>query len=290
MTDITTIHDAQRAAQSRLAARFGDAEATALTRELFGYLFGYTPIDLVLHKDKEISPFMQEKADKVVDRLLAGEPLQYITGTARFFGLDFGVTPAVLIPRPETEELVDMIVNEYGDRPDLRVLDLCTGSGCIALSLARALKFAQVEATDISPEALEVARRNAAALRVRARFKEADLLSLNPDGREWDIIVSNPPYVLESEARDMESVVLDHEPHLALFVPDSDPLRFYRPIARYAAASLAPAGRLYLEINPLECDDLLALLRSEGLHDPEAVIDMTGRRRFIIARSPRHEE
>lgn len=290
MTEITTLHDSQAAARDRLARKFGEAEATALVRALFGWLYGYTPVDLVLHKDKEISAFMQGKVDKVVDRLLAGEPLQYITGEARFYGLDFEVTPDVLIPRPETEELVDLIVKEYGAAVDLRVLDLCTGSGCIALSLARALKFPRVEATDISAAALAVAARNAGRLKVRPRLVEADLLALRPDGREWDIIVSNPPYVLESEAKDMEPTVLDHEPRLALFVPDSDPLRFYRPTARYAAATLSPGGRLYLEINPLECDALLALLRAEGLRDPEAVRDMTGRRRFIIARSPRYEE
>ncbi|MDE7397649.1 MAG: peptide chain release factor N(5)-glutamine methyltransferase, partial [Muribaculum sp.] len=188
-----------------------------------------------------------------------------------------------LIPRPETEELVDMIVDQWSDKSDLTVLDLCTGSGCIAVSLARVLKFPKVEAIDISEAALSVARRNATAQRVSVKFSQADILKWTSD-ENYDIIVSNPPYIADSERTAMEPNVLQWEPAIALFVPDDDPLRFYRPIAAIAARQLnEDGGTLYLEINPLFADELTDLLKEYGLRNIEVHRDMTGHKRFVTA-------
>ena len=258
-----------------------------MTRIIVDEMLHYSPVDAVLRKDNTISAFMCGKIDKVVERLLADEPIQYIFGKARFYGADIKVTPAVLIPRQETEELVDIIVGEQSERQDLNVLDLCTGSGCIAVTLARVLKFATVEGVDISEDALKVAGDNASAAHVKVKWRLADVLSL-PDtaSPRYDIIVSNPPYVLESEKKAMDKNVLDHEPHLALFVPDDDPLRFYTPIARYAAKALKARGRLYLEINPVCADRIVDLLTSLNFKDVETRLDISGKQRFVTATSP----
>ena len=189
-----------------------------------------------MNGDREMLPFTAEKIDRVADRVAAGEPVQYAVGKARFMGNDYRVTPAVLIPRPETAGLVDMICKEYDGRSDLRVLDIGTGSGCIAISLARALPFSSVTAFDISAEALAVARDNARSLGVSVDFRQTDILKAEPggDSRSFDIVVSNPPYICRSEAADMDARVLDHEPAQALFVPDDGPLLFYTAIGRYA--------------------------------------------------------
>ena len=200
------------------------------------------------------------------------------------------VREGVLIPRPETQELVDCIVKEWGDCSDLSVLDVCTGSGCIAVALARGLKWADVTAIDISEAALGVARDNVTQLKVNVTLRQGDALAMeSPAEPLWDIIVSNPPYIAENEKRDMEQNVLRYEPHLALFVPDNDPLRFYKAIGRYAAASLRAGGELYFEINPLYRDTLVTMLEGEGLVDVESWADAEGRQRFVKAKSPRDD-
>ncbi len=289
MADIS-LHDAFAATRQSLAGHFPADEALALSRAVYSEIAGYTPVDIVLRKDTTISDFTRRRIDEVVNRLLADEPLQYILGHTRFYGFDIIVSPSVLIPRPETEELVDMIVKDWGDRTDLRVLDICSGSGCIAVALARYLKFPIVSGVDVSGAAIEVARRNAAALKVKVDFEIADALTMKmPDEPQYDIIVSNPPYVLESEAKTMDANVIDYEPKIALFVPDDDPLKFYKVIGRYAVAGLLPGGKLYLEINPLEVGPLCEMLSSLGLNDVHSVADMTGRQRFVIAKSPLYD-
>lgn len=289
MADIS-LHDAFAATRQSLTGHFSADEALALSRAVYAEVAGYSPVDIVLRKDTTISDFTRHRIDEVVKRLLADEPLQYIFGHTRFYGLDIIVSPDVLIPRPETEELVDIIVKEWSDRTDLQVLDLCTGSGCIAVALARGLKFPIVKGVDISEAAIDVARRNADALKVKVKFTVEDVLAMQPPKEPvYDIIVSNPPYVLDSEAKAMDANVLDYEPHLALFVPDDDPLRFYKAIGRYAAGALLPGGKLYLEINPLEVEPLCEMLRSFGLEDVHSVADMTGRQRFVIACSKNYD-
>lgn len=264
-----------------LAAVAEPQEAQAMIRIICEDIFNYDQVDVALRQDSELPEFAQQRITDIISRLQRHEPLQYIVGSARFHGHRFKVTPAVLIPRPETEQLVDLIVDE-NSASDLRVLDIGTGSGCIAISLARALKFAQVDALDVSRDALAVARENAAALKVRVNFFESDILSPQPAAR-YDIIVSNPPYVCWHERESMECNVKDYEPGQALFVPDNDPLLFYKAIAPYAAQSLEKGGRLYLEINQRFGQEVKKLLEESGLDEIRIIEDSYGNTRFAAA-------
>jgi release factor glutamine methyltransferase len=267
--------------RSGLAGVAEPQEVQAMIRIICEDIFNYDQVDVALRQESELPDFAQERVTEIIARLRRHEPLQYIVGSARFHGHRFKVTPAVLIPRPETEQLIDMIVDE-NPASDLRVLDMGTGSGCIAISLARALKFAQVDALDVSRDALAVARENAAALKVKVRFFESDMLSPQPPAR-YDIIVSNPPYVCWSERESMERNVLDYEPGQALFVPDNDPLLFYKAIAAYATASLERGGRLYLEINQRFGNEIKRLLEDHGFDEVRIIEDSYGRTRFAAA-------
>ncbi len=257
-------------------------EAQALIRIVCEDVFNYDQVDVSLRQDSELPEFAPQRIADIISRLRQGEPLQYILGCARFHGHKFKVTPSVLIPRPETEQLVDLIIDE-NQGSDLRVLDMGTGSGCIAISLARALKFAQVDALDVSRDALAVARENAVALKVKVRFFESDMLLPQPAAR-YDIIVSNPPYVCWSEREAMERNVKDYEPGQALFVPDNDPLMFYKAIAPYAAKSLERGGRLYLEINQRFGAEVKRLLEGAGFDEVRIIEDSFGNTRFAAAR------
>ena len=256
-------------------------EAQAMIRVICEDVFNYDPVDVALRQESELPEFAQDKVADIIARLRRHEPLQYIVGSARFHGHRFKVTPAVLIPRPETEQLVDIIVDE-NTASDLRVLDMGTGSGCIAISLARALKFAQVEALDVSRDALAVARENAATLKAKVRFFESAMLSPQPPAR-YDIIVSNPPYICWSEREAMDRNVKDYEPGQALFVPDNDPLLFYKAIAPYAAQSLEGGGRLYLEINQRFGNEVKRLLEDNGFDEVRIIEDSFGKVRFAAA-------
>ncbi len=256
-------------------------EVQAMIRVICEDVFNYDQVDVALRQESELPDFAPQRIADIIARLQRHEPLQYIVGHARFHGHQFKVTPAVLIPRPETEQLVDLIVDE-NDGSDLRVLDMGTGSGCIAISLARALKFAQVDALDVSRDALAVARENAAALKVKVRFFESDMLAPQPAAR-YDIIVSNPPYICWSEREAMDRNVKDHEPGQALFVPDNDPLLFYKAIARYASESLERGGRLYLEINQRFGNEVRRLLEDNGLDGVRIIEDSYGKVRFAAA-------
>ena len=281
-----TIRDFFRTTVGRLSAAVGtEAEATA--RIIFEDVAGYDRNYIFADGDREILDFTQSKIERVVEKVIGGEPVQYAVGKARFMGMDFNVSPAVLIPRPETEGLVDLITDRWGARRDLRVLDLCTGSGCIAIALARALPYARVEGVDISGDALAVAKKNAADLHAPVSFCQADVFKMNaPEKAENDIIVSNPPYVAESEKAQMDARVLRYEPSLALFVPDSDPLKYYDAIAGYACASLRPGGMLYFEINPLFSAGLSAMLKSKGFDDMTVLRDYRGTKRYATAVRP----
>lgn len=270
-------------AVSRLTPLYGKGEAQAMLRIIIGYLKGYSPVDIVLNGDKETSDYLNNKVENIVSRLLGHEPLQYILGQVDWHGMVLKVTPAVLIPRQETSELVDIITDAEGGREDLRVLDLCTGSGCIAIALARGLKFPQVTGVDVSEEALAVAKENTAALKANVKLVQADI-SMPHDFGEQDIVVSNPPYVLESEKSSMSKNVLDYEPATALFVHDDDPLEFYKAVEQIASQSLVPGGRMYLEINPLTADNLSEYLNGRGWQDVAVLLDVHGRKRFISAR------
>lgn len=280
-----TLGDVIAGLRSGLAPKFGEREATQMIYFALEQLKGWSGVQIAIRRDEELSDFIIGELEEAFGRVLADEPIQYVFGKAHFYGMDLKVTPATLIPRPETAQLVDIIAERYGDRSDLRVLDIGTGSGCIAIALARNLPFARVTATDISTDALEVAKANAAALRAKVEFKHIDMLdtaAMDKLGQQ-DIIVSNPPYILLKEAEAMEPNVVDHEPATALFVPDADPLRFYTPTIALAARNLAPQGRIYLEINPLCAGQISAALTKAGLADAEIIKDYQGRDRFAIA-------
>ena len=244
--------------------------------------------------DKNRLPELQEK----FSRLESGEPLQYVTGHMQFCGFDFKVTPDVLIPRQETELLCRHAI-EFVSRisrmrqssgkfaSPVRALDLCTGSGCIAISLSLALKFPILYSSDISQAALAVAQENAKRLKSRVKFLQSDILSADTDENErFDIIVSNPPYICEEERGEMDKNVLGYEPSTALFVPDDNPLLFYKAICQYAKHALKPGGRLYLEINSRFPKETCMLLQDAGFCNVSAENDYCGRPRFVKAIKP----
>ena len=222
--------------------------------------------------------------DSVINDIRAWRPVQYIIGTAEFAGMDFEVSDAVLIPRPETEELVDWIASEVGDSAS--ILDVGTGSGCIAIALSRAVSGSSVWALDISAEALAVARRNGAKYAPDVRFVEGDALSDFSAlfDEKFDVVVSNPPYIPDSDSRLMRRNVTDYEPHTALFVPDNDPLLFYRSIARTALRMLKAEGKLYFEIYELLADEMQRMLRAEGYEEIVVREDFRGKPRMICAK------
>lgn len=269
-----------------LSPIFLQGEINSLIKIIFENLKGYSQVDIIMHGDDELSDYIKGKVQSILTRLLNHEPIQYILGDAYFQGMHLKVTPHTLIPRPETEQLVDIIVEE-NHASDLRVLDIGTGSGAIAIALARALRFAQVDAIDISAEALSVARENAKTLKTRVNFALKDILAEPaPSAPLYDIIVSNPPYITEKERHDMEANVLDYEPHTALFVPDNDPLLFYRAITLYAKSALAPGGRLYFEINQNFGKETEQLLDNNGFTNIAVIKDMYANDRFVSATKP----
>ncbi len=262
-----------------LTTIYDSGEAKAITRYLLEIRYGLTMTDILCGKVESLS---EEELKVLLNRLLKGEPVQYVTGVAEFGGRRFHVEPGVLIPRPETAELCQWIIDERGERKDERggsILDIGTGSGCIACTLAAELPGSKVTAWDISDEALRIAQENAQNIGVNICFEEVDILSISPSS-QWSTIVSNPPYICNKEREGMEQNVLDHEPSLALFVPDEDPLLFYRTIARFAKTALQDGGNLYFEINPLYAQQLEQLMQEEGFSDIRFRYDSFGKQRF----------
>ena len=271
-----------------LTPLYGEGEAKAIARMVYEVRYGLTFTDLCIGKDTQLSADDQAELDEIAQRLERHEPIQYVLGKAEFMGEWFDVEPGVLIPRPETEELVRWkplpLPSPKGER--VNILDIGTGSGCIAITLAAMYPEAKVTAWDISEKALEVARKNAKHLAVNVNFEQVDILanSQQPKANSYDIIVSNPPYICNKEREAMEQNVLDYEPHEALFVPDDDPLLFYRAIADYGKKTLKSDGWLYFEINPLYAEPLRELLSTMSYHDLEIKNDQYGKQRFIRAR------
>ena len=257
-------------------------EVKALSMLICCDMLGLDALDIYMGKDIILSECKQRELENIIFRLQKNEPIQYIRGFAEFCGRKFKVAPGVLIPRPETAELVELIVKE---NPGARhLLDIGTGSGCIAISLDKKLPDAEVEAWDISEEALAIARKNNDALEARVRFLQRDVLADDWEKiPSFDVIVSNPPYVTLGEKAGMRPNVLKHEPHRALFVGDDDPLLFYRVIAERGRSLLAPGGALWFEINERFGDEVTALLGSLGYADVKLTADLFGKPRITEA-------
>ena len=305
----------------RLTGIYDTDEAKAVVRWMLDVGFGLSLTDIVCGKLDELSEEKSTMLEGMMQRLEAGEPVQYVVGKAEFSGRMFHVEPGVLIPRPETGELCEWIiasdkhgltrtddsaaektVRESPSLSDANVLDVGTGSGCIAITLALEMAEANVTAWDVSEKALSIAKKNAEALGAEVAFEKHDILDyslfLRPFGSKraelertihyslpfWDVIVSNPPYVCEREKATMERHVLEHEPHLALFVPDDDPLKFYKAIAQYTKEALKPNGLLYFELNPLYACETEVMVRDLGFTETEIRQDMFGKQRFLKAK------
>lgn len=266
-----------------LAKYYPKSEIQGFIRIIFEHLLSFSQTDLVLKMEQILPAAVSDKINEIIFRLQKNEPVQYIIGETEFYGLKFKVNSHVLIPRPETEELVKWICDEAHPVGKTRILDIGTGSGCIAVTLAKNVDGAQVDAIDVSEPALEVAAGNAALNKVNIKFYCCDILKNQPfpSSSLYEVIVSNPPYVRESEKKLMLPNVLDYEPSLALFVPDQDPLCFYRAIAAFAWDHLAENGRLYFEINEALFNEISLLLKNLNFSGIKIRKDINGKCRMI---------
>ena len=270
--------------REKLQSRYPSEEVDGLIRLIFEKVLGLTRLEMHMRQNETISEAKLTQIADIVNRLAKHEPIQYILGETEFYGLKYNVSPSVLIPRPETEELVDWILNDHQDSIN-RLLDIGTGSGCIPISIAINRKTEHAEGWDISTDALEVAKYNALKNSTKIQFSEFDILCWEkiPLIVKWDIIVSNPPYVMRKEHDLMLKNVTDFEPHLALFVEDNDPLLFYQKISDFAFNYLNNNGYLYFEINESLGKEVVALLQSTGLGDVVLRKDINGKDRMVRA-------
>ncbi len=265
-----------------LVEKFPQCEAEQLMRILLEDLFGIDWNQQLMNPDMRIDERQHYQLSEAVKCLLSGEPVQYVTGMARFCDLLIKVSPAVLIPRPETEELVQKISTSLLVEKPMRIWDIGTGSGCIAIALAKHFVNAEVIAIDVSDEALQIAKENAENNGVQVTFVHDDVLQPQSDyfNQPVDLVVSNPPYVCDIERAQMEANVLDWEPEKALFVPDNDPLRFYRQILTLAQPQLTPNGQIWFEINERMGERMLALCHEKGFAEAEIIHDFAEKPRF----------
>ena len=317
-----------------LTPLYDAGEAQAIVRTVLDVKYRMTLTDIICGKVNEISADEERKLEEIIIRLQKGEPVQYVLGEADFAGRPFHVEPGVLIPRPETAELCQWIEKDMieksivssgdssedssGNSPQAtddarRILDICTGSGCIAITLGLNIPNSEVTGWDISEDALRIAQGNVEMMKAgNVRIEHQDALALpkvaetdnekmkgnddkevvkpkgeakTPSTQKWDLIVSNPPYICEKEKADMEKNVLEHEPSLALFVPDEDPLKFYRAIAEYASSALKSGGALYFEINPIYEKETREMLLKLDFKDIETKEDAFGKKRMMRAKS-----
>lgn len=273
--------------RKRLTSVYDEREAQAVARWVLDEAFGLSLTDICCGKVSQLSVDDASRLEAMTRRLEQAEPVQYVLGHAPFAGHSFEVSPAVLIPRPETEELVHWAVQSAEamtaakEQTSLHILDIGTGSGCIAISVALALPQATVQAWDLSPQALAQARSNAQRLGAQVLFVQQDALQPPHHHACLDMVLSNPPYICQREAEDMHRNVLAHEPHMALFVPNDDPLRFYRAITRYAVEALRPGGCVLFEINALYAEATRQMMLDEGLSHIETRLDCFGKERFV---------
>ena len=272
-----------------LTPLYDAGEAQAIVRTVLDVEYGMTLTDIICGKVNELSSDEERNLEEIIARLQNGEPVQYVLGEADFAGRTFHVEPGVLIPRPETAELCQWIEEEVSSlEADERkqILDICTGSGCIAITLGLNIPNSEVTGWDISEDALRIAQGNVEMLKAgNVRIEYQNALMLPKTAETADIIVSNPPYICEKEKADMEKNVLEHEPSIALFVPDEDPLKFYRAIAEYASSALKSEGALYFEINPIYEKETREMLEGLGFKDIETKEDAFGKKRMMKAKN-----
>jgi release factor glutamine methyltransferase len=276
--------------REKLAAVMSTEEAEAVTSRVFEEVLGLRRIDLVMNKELPVAPELQVRLEQVLLRLLSSEPVQYVLESAPFYGREFFVSPAVLIPRPETEELVRWMLESVKDASYGRLIDFGTGSGCIPVTFAVERPDWEVMAVDISPAALAVAEKNARKFSASVSFRQLDLLAYD-SASSWPpaffkVIVSNPPYIPESEADLLDDRVRKYEPGLALFTPEEDPLLFYRALQRLASVLLAPGGELFLEVHERYARETLRLFNDESFVGAELRNDIFGKPRMIRVRKP----
>lgn len=279
-----TVHAAYQNLLSALRARHSEGESKSIVRIVFEDAFSVYNF----RREDSLTESQVAHFEGIKTRLINGEPVQYILGQADFYGLQLEVNPSVLIPRPETEELVFWIEETIKDHPHLRkILDIGTGSGCIPLALKKRLPHLQIHALEISEAALQVARRNAEKYSLEIEFFRADILDKNAqkDFGMYDLIVSNPPYIPLREKGLMPVQVLEHEPHLALFTTDANPLIFYCTIGDFAREHLRPGGRLFFECNEFNAEEVRDLSESAGFSETEIRRDMQGKDRMVRARN-----
>ena len=267
--------------QSSLKGIYPDTEIMSFSNLIVQHLTGMSRVEILMNKNTIFSNEQRYELDCIIEKLKFFVPIQYILGETEFFGLPFRVSNSVLIPRPETEELVDWIQNENKEQSDLSILDIGTGSGCIAITLKHIFENAKVDAFDISENALAIAGENAKLNNVAVHFSNVDILNAPLMDNKWDIIVSNPPYIPELEKAEILPNVLNHEPHLALFVPDNDWLIFYRSIAEFANIHLHPGGKLYIEIHKDAGNECVEMLLNMGFQNVELRKDISGNDRMV---------
>ncbi|RNI27035.1 peptide chain release factor N(5)-glutamine methyltransferase [Rufibacter latericius] len=269
----------------QLEAFYEKPEARTIADWVLEHALGVGRFELLQRRREEASTVLEKKVQGYQERLLRHEPLQYVLGEASFYGREFVVTPSVLIPRPETEELVQRVIKTYQHQQGVKLLDIGTGSGCIPITLAAELPSAEVWGLDVSIEALAVAKLNAEKLQQRVTWLQYDILRELPaiEMGSLDAVISNPPYVLEDEKTQMRQNVLDFEPHLALFVPNHDPLLFYRRIALVAQQFLKRGGKLFFEINERFSKETLEMLQEMGYENVQVYEDLRGKDRILVA-------
>ncbi len=280
-----TVYSAKEFIKSQLQDIYPLTEISAFSRIIFTDIFNISVVSQISDKDKKLNSEEINKIKIVVERLKKFEPLQYIVGKTEFYGLIFWVDKNVLIPRQETEELVDLIIKENKINKELNILDIGTGSGCIAITLAKTFSKSKIFAIDISNEALKIAKRNAEFNNVNIDFINTDIFNddIFNDDILFDIIVSNPPYVTEKEKQLMNKNVLDFEPSTALFVSDSEPLRFYKRIAEFSKQKLNKTGKLYFEINENYGNEMSQLLNSMNFKNIRIIKDLNEKDRISVA-------
>ena len=261
---------------------YSPSEISTITRMILTTKLNISLAESRSYKINNLSDQQLKIIIEIIGRLKLLEPIQYIFGETEFYNLRFLVNKHVLIPRPETEELVEWIINEEGNK-NISLLDIGTGSGCISVSLAKNITNAKVFAWDISTPALEVANRNAKLNNVSISFSQADILQTKISEHTFDVIVSNPPYITEQEQSIMHSTVIEHEPSLALFVPNDNPLLFYKHISDFANNSLNNGGRIYFEINQYYAEETKQMLNERGFKDIQLKTDLAGNKRMIRA-------